>query len=71
MFNEKKFKAKLVECGLSVTDVAKALGINEATLYRKIKGTSDFSRNELTMIKSTLGMTISEFEEVFFACELA
>lgn len=67
MFDSKKFKAKLIESGLTVTDIAKALGINEATLYRKINGSSDFSRNELTMIKAKLKLSIEEFENIFFA----
>ena len=67
MFNEKKFKAKIIECGKSMTDIAKALGINEATLYRKVNGYSDFLRNELTIIRNELKLSIEEFENIFFA----
>lgn len=67
MLDEKKFKARLIEQGLTLTDVAKDIGINEATLYRKIKGKSDFFRNELSIIKKKLALSNDDFEAIFFA----
>jgi len=66
MFNERLFKAKLIEKGFSISDVAGFLGINVATLYRKIRGESDFSRNEMVIIKVKLGITTEEFDNIFF-----
>lgn len=48
-------------------DVASAIGINEATLYRKVNGTSDFTRNEIQIIKQFLDLTSDEVESIFFA----
>lgn len=67
MFDEKEFKKRLISAGLSVKEIAKAIGINEVTLYRKIKGTSDFSRNEMSIIKSVLKLNSDDFESIFFA----
>ena len=43
MFDEKQFRIKLISAGFTVKDIAKVVGINETTLYRKIKGITDFS----------------------------
>lgn len=50
MFNKLKFKVAVVERGKTMSDVAKCLKINESTLYRKINGTSEFSRDEIQAI---------------------
>lgn len=67
MFDERKFKSKLVEKGFTLSDIARMLGINETTLYRKIKGISDFSRNEMSIIKKELSLNTFDFENIFFA----
>ncbi len=35
--NSRKLHAKIVECGLTKADVAKQLGLNEKTFYRKMQ----------------------------------
>ncbi len=67
MFNERLFKAKIIEKGFSIYDIAGLLGINEVTLRRKISGKSDFLRNEMSIIKQNLMLTTEEFENIFFA----
>ena len=67
MFDEREFRKRLISAGLSVKEIAKAIGINEATLYRKINGKSDFSRNEMSIIKSVLSLNQDDFESIFFA----
>lgn len=67
MFNEKQFKKKLIDSDLTLREIAKAIGISEATLYRKIRGITEFSRNELAIIKTKLELNTEEFEQIFFA----
>lgn len=50
MFNYKRFKAALVLNGKTLKDVSEALNINEATLYRKCHGKSEFTRREIQQI---------------------
>ena len=64
MFNKLKFKACIVEAGLTISKLAKMLGINEATLYRKINRDGDFSRKEIQKLKTIL--KISNPDEIFF-----
>lgn len=67
MFDRALFKYMVDRKQLTLSDVANQLGINDATLYRKMKGESDFSRSEIQMLKSILGMTTEESISVFFA----
>ena len=36
MVNINKLKGKIVECGLNIAELAALIGIDKATLYRKI-----------------------------------
>ena len=56
MFNKNKFKAKVVESGMTLSDVAKALGIDDATLYRKMNVESDFYRKEIEALRKLLNI---------------
>ena len=69
MFDRKKFKALLVLKGFTVGMVAKELGVNEATLYRKMNGESDFYRNEIQTICDLL--EIDNPGDIFFTQKLA
>ena len=71
MFDSRKFRAALIMKGLSVEGLAKELGINASTLYRKINGISDFSRNEIQRIREIANFSSAELYAIFFAEELA
>ncbi len=65
MFDQKKFKALLVMKGKTMQDIASLLNINQATLYRKINGSSDFFRKEIQAICEYL--EIENPNDIFFA----
>lgn len=65
MFNRTKFRALVIEKGLTMEIVASKLGINQATLYRKMSGESDFYRGEIQTICAILEITNPN--EIFFA----
>lgn len=71
MFDKNKFKYFVSRKGLTMEQVAENLNMNATTLYRKMSGTSDFSRAEVQELKTLLGLSVDESEEVFFARELA
>lgn len=68
LFNKLKFKAAVVENGKTIGDVAEYLKINESTLYRKINGTSEFSRDEIQNI--CVFLHLDSPVEIFFAEKL-
>lgn len=67
MFNKNKLKAKFTENGLTIEQVAQILGINPATLHRKLAGESEFTRNEIAMLKNSLQISLDEINAIFFA----
>ena len=46
MFKKNEFRAILARKEISASEIAKELGIDPATLSRKISGQSDFYRND-------------------------
>ena len=66
MFNKNLFRAKIVEHGLTLRAVAEILGMTEPTLHRKMKGESEFTRNEIQLFREKLGLSIEEVEAIFF-----
>ena len=69
VFDEKRFKAQLVLSGITATELATKLGINESTLYRKIRQDGAFTRDEINEMIKILG--IRDPKDIFFADELA
>ena len=47
-------------------DVARELGISLSALQRKLRGTTEFSRGEIKMLISYLGMSNDEVMAIFF-----
>lgn len=67
MFNKNKLNAKIIEKGFSVQEIAALLGINSSTLYRKMNSETDFTRNEIAMLRDHLEITLDEMNDIFFA----
>lgn len=68
MFNKPEFDAALARACCSRKQLAKALGIDVATLYRKVKDDGSFTRKEINIIIKELN--IKNPEAIFFAEEL-
>ena len=71
MYSERKFKEKLVGAGLTVEKLSENIGINPATLYRKINGKSEFTRIEMQIIQNALHLSREELCAIFFTNQLA
>lgn len=63
MFNKLEFNAQIARKGMLKKDVAKALGIDVSTLYRKMEKDGDFSREEMAILIELLG--IEDPKEIF------
>lgn len=71
--NRNKLLAVLIERGMSVEKLAKCLGINKATLYKKMDKNqhADFYRRELIAIQRELGLSNDEMNAIFFEEQVA
>ncbi|WP_196607349.1 helix-turn-helix domain-containing protein [Pectinatus frisingensis] len=71
MFDRNKFKYIVSIRGYTLEKVADEIGINQATLYRKMNGVSDFTRAEMQLIRNLLDLSVKEADDIFFASKLA
>lgn len=66
---EDRIRALLKNRGWTITGLAEALDINRLTLYRKIKGDSEFSRREIGACCLLFGP--QEVLKLFFTDEIS
>lgn len=64
MVNEKLLKEKFISNGMSIGDVAKFLGINPSSVWRKIKG-STFNQPEIEKLIDLLHLSSNETNDIF------
>lgn len=69
MFDRRKWQAQLVLKGYTISQLADELGINSATMYRKLGSDGDFSRDEINKMIDLLA--IDDVVSIFFAPEVA
>lgn len=67
MVNIQRLKGKIVEKGFTQKDLAKFIGIDRSTFYRKIKNKGQtFNIDEVGKIISTLNLNNGDAIDIFF-----
>lgn len=64
-------KAECARHCITLDKLASRIGISKASLYRKMTGKSEFSRNELQAIRDVLYLNDEQFLHIFFDNKLA
>ena len=68
MVNIYKLKGKVVENGVTIERLAAEIGMDRATMYRKIKaGGENFSIKEADLIVKSLRLNKEEAVNIFFS----
>ena len=67
MVNVNKLKGKLVELGMNVETLASRIGMDRATLYRRMADGDNFTIGEAAAISRELELTAEEVHAIFFA----
>lgn len=68
MTDTAKLNERILASGLKKNYIAKALGVAESTLARKINNAQDFRASEINALCDLLGITtLEEKEAIFFA----
>lgn len=63
-----QIKRKIVECGLSMGELAYKIGIDRATLYRKINSDGQkITIKDADLIAKELKLTCNEVNDIFFS----
>lgn len=72
MINVNKLKGKIVEKGMTVKTLAREIGVDQSTLYRKLKNNGDdITIKEANLIMKSLNLTIEEANIIFFTPNVA
>lgn len=66
MFKKNELVAEIIRKGYKIEDFAKIVGLNPATLYRKMNGKTDFYRNEIVKIAEILDLSNRAICNIFF-----
>ncbi len=65
--NVNKLKGKIVENGLNVSQLATSIGIDKATLYRKLTSNGEtITISEAERIAKTLNLSMEDVNAIFF-----
>ncbi|MBQ2967440.1 MAG: helix-turn-helix domain-containing protein [Clostridia bacterium] len=68
MPNVKKLRGRIVESGYTIESIAKEIGINRATMYRKLSENAEtFSVKEAVLISKKLSLNEQDISDIFFA----
>lgn len=68
--NIPELKAECTRHGVTLEELASRIGVNNATLYRKMTGKSEFYRNELQVIRDVLCLNDEKFLLIFLTTNL-
>ena len=68
MIDRNLLRAKMLEKRVSADEMAKILGINVATFYRKVRADS-FTIKQADTIKQTLSLSAKDANAIFFATQ--
>lgn len=69
MVNVQKLRGRMVEMSISADSLAKKIGINVGTLYRRFKNPDGFTVQEVYSIAEELQLSAQELDSIFFYSE--
>lgn len=68
MVNVMKLKGKIIECGMSVAELANKIGVDKATLYRKLNSEGQkITIGEADSIAKALNLNSADLNAIFFS----
>lgn len=69
MVNVQKLRGRMVEMAINADSLAKEIGINAGTLYRRFKKPEEFTVREVYGIAEVLHLSAQELDAIFFCSE--
>lgn len=67
MVNTRLLRGKIEEKGTNISEVAAKMGVDKATLYRRIQNSETFTIGEVGKITEILSLTKDEAVSIFFS----
>ena len=66
MTNTELLEEKIAESGLRIGFIAEKCGLSRMGFYKKIKGISEFTASEISVIKELLKLSAKDIQRIFF-----
>ena len=70
MTNSKKLNDEISESGITITAIAKKIGITREGFYKKLNNDTEFKASEITALQRILNLSNKKRDEIFFANEV-
>lgn len=64
--NVAALKAQMALCSMKESELAEAIGLSKSALYRRMKGSASFSREDILNIMHALNLSDQCAMEIFF-----
>ena len=68
--NESLLRATMVLKNVKVSEICEELGISRSAWFRKLNGSSQFTRDEISVISKVLYLDEAQLIQIFFASEV-
>ena len=69
--NTKALKARMIMMDKTVDQLCAALGISRSAWFRKVGGETEFSRREISVLRTELNLDDHQTAEIFFANDVS
>ena len=70
MTDSELLKSEIEKSGISITFIARKLGITREALYKKIKNETEFKASEIAKMQYILNLSDKKRDDIFFANRL-
>ena len=70
MRDSKKLSDEIADSGITITAIAKKLGITREGFYKKLNNETEFKESEISALQKILRLTNKKRDEIFFAQEV-
>lgn len=67
MTDSKKLSKEIDESGITITAIAKKLGITREGFYKKLNNETEFKASEISTLQRILNLSNEKRDEIFFA----
>lgn len=68
--NRKKLSDEIIDSGMTITAIAKKIGITREEFYKKLNNETEFKALEISALQKILRLSNRKRDEIFFAKEV-
>ena len=70
MTDSKRLSDEIINSGITITAIAKKIGITREGFYKKLNNETEFKASEISLLQDILRLTNKKRDEIFFAKEV-